>query len=89
MTYGKTIYMIACLVSLETREINYLFNTNNKYHKGEVTPRHIPVKIHLSTVFSCMFSGFREIFKTPGKTISSTDIFTNLAGKISFNPKDF
>ena len=86
MTYGKTIYMIAYLVSLETREISYLINTNNKYHKGEDTPRHIPVKVHLSTVFSCMFSGFRQIFKTPGKTILSTDIFTNLVGKNFFQP---
>ena len=35
MTYGKIIYMITYLVSLETREISHLFNTN-KYHKGEV-----------------------------------------------------
>ena len=68
MTYGKTIYMITYLVSLEMREISYLFNTN-KYHKGKDTPRHIPIKIYLSTVFSCMFSGFRQIFKTPEKTI--------------------
>ena len=54
MAYGKTICMISYLVSLETREINYLFNTN-KYHKVEDTPRHIPVEIHLSTVFyKCM-----------------------------------
>ena len=50
MTWGKTIYMITYLVSLETREKRYLFNTN-KYRKGEDTPRHISVKTHLSTVF--------------------------------------
>ena len=31
-----------------------------------------------------MFSGFRQIFKTPGKSISRTDIFTNLVGKNFF-----
>ena len=54
MAYGKTIYMITYLVSLETRQINYSFNTN-KYHKAEDTPRHIPVEIHLPTVaYKCM-----------------------------------
>ena len=42
--------MITYLVSLETKEISYLSNTN-KYHKGEDTVRHIPVEIHLLTVF--------------------------------------
>ena len=50
MTYGIIIYMITYLVSLETREISYLFNAN-KYHKGEDTPRLIPVEINLATVF--------------------------------------
>ena len=50
MTCGKTIYMITYLVSLGTREISYLFNTS-KYRKGEDTPRHISVKMHMSTVF--------------------------------------
>ena len=75
---------------METREINYLFNTN-EYHKGGDTPRHIPVEIHLSTVFyKCiMFSGFRQIFKTPGKSISSSDIFTGFVGKNFFQLKRF
>ena len=37
MTYGKTLYMITYLVSLETRKISDLFNAN-KYHKLEDKP---------------------------------------------------
>ena len=36
-----------------------------------------------------MFSDFRQIFKTPGKSISRTDIFTNLVGKNFFQRKRF
>ena len=36
-----------------------------------------------------MLSGFRQIFKTPGKGISRTDIFTNLVGKNFFQPENF
>ena len=50
MTCGKTIFMITYLVSLEMREISYLFNIN-KYHTGEDTPRYISVEIHLPTIF--------------------------------------
>ena len=50
ITYDKTIYRTTHLVSLETREISYLFNIN-KYHKGEDTPRHTSVEIHLPTIF--------------------------------------
>ena len=74
------------------REISYLFNIN-KYYKGEDTPRHIPVEIRLSTVFYkciiCMFLDFRQIFKTPGKSISRADIFTDLVGKNFFQPERF
>ena len=82
--------MITYLVSLETREISYLFDMN-KYHIGEDTPRHISVEIHLNTSADnflethCMLSGLRQIFKTPGKSISCTDIFTNLVDKNFFH----
>ena len=36
-----------------------------------------------------MFSGFRQIFKTPGSSISRTDIFTNLVRKNFFQVKRF
>ena len=50
MTHNKITNMITYLVSLETREISYLFNIN-KYYKGEDIPRHISIEIHFSTVF--------------------------------------
>ena len=84
MTYGRIIYMITYLVSLETNEISYSFNIN-KYHKDEGTPRLIPVEINLY----CVCSGFRQIFKTPGKSSSRTNIFTNLVGKNVFQPERF
>ena len=34
-----------------------------------------------------MFSDFRQIFKTPGKSISRTDIFTNVVGKNFFSAR--
>ena len=37
----------------------------------------------------CIFSGFRQIFKTPEKSISRTNIFTNLLGKNFFQPERF
>ena len=37
-----------------------------------------------------MLSGFKKIFKAPGKSISHAEIFSNLVGKkVSFSPKDF
>ena len=42
--------MITYLVSLETREVSYLFNIN-KYYKGQDIPKHISVEIHFSAVF--------------------------------------
>ena len=51
MIYKKITNMITYLVSLETREISYLFNMN-KYYKGEDTPRHISVEIQQSQQFS-------------------------------------
>ena len=82
--------MITYLVSLESSETSYLFNVN-KYHKGEDTPRHISVETHLLGIFYkyCMLSDFRQIFKTPGKSISRTDIFTNLVGKNFFPTERF
>ena len=59
--------------------------------KGEDTPRHISVEIHLSTVCHvyCTLSGFRQIFKIPEKSFSRTDFFTNSAGKSFFQPERF
>ena len=86
MEYGKTVYMITYLVSLETREMNYLINTN-KYHKSEDTPRHIPVEIHLSPVFyTCMvcFQAFDKFSRYLEKVFH-----VQILLKIYFNPKDF
>ena len=92
MTYGKTIYMITYLVSLETREISYLFNTN-KYRKGEDTPRHIPVEIHLSTVFyKCIivcFQTFDKFSKHLEKVFHVQIFLPTWLVKISFSAKDF
>ena len=51
MTYNKITNVITYLVSLETREVSYLFNMN-KHYKDEDTPRHISVEIQQSQQFS-------------------------------------
>ena len=75
MTYDKTIYMIKYLVSFGTREISYLFNRNI-----------IKAKIHLNILLSKYIF---DSFKTSEKSISRTDIFTNLVGKNFFQPEKF
>ena len=90
MTYGKTIYMITYLVSLETREITHLFNTN-KYHKAEDTPRHIPVEILLSTVFyKCIvcFQTFDKFSENLGKVFFVQIFLLSWLVENSFSPKD-
>ena len=91
MTYGKIIYMITYLVSSETREISYLFNTN-KYHKGEGTPRLIPVEINLATVFyKCIvcFQAFNKFSRHLEKVFHIQISLPAWLVKISFSPKDF
>ena len=91
MTYGETIYMITYLVSLETREIGYLFNTS-EYRKGEDTLRHIPVEIHLSTVFyKCIvcFQAFDKFLRHLEKVFHVQIFLPTWLVKISFIPKDF
>ena len=91
MTYGKTIYMITYLVSLES-EISYLFNTN-KYQNGEDTPMHIPVEIHMSTVLcKCIivcFPTFDKFSKHLEKVFHVQIFLPTCLVKISFSPKDF
>ena len=62
VTHGKSIYMVAYLVSLETREISSLFNTN-KYHKGKDTPRHISVEIHPANTSTLNVNTHQRCFK--------------------------
>ena len=91
MTCGKIIYMITYLVSLETREISYLFNTN-KYHKGGDTPRLIPVEINLAIVFYKRIVCFQAFdkFSRHLKKVFHVQIFLPAClVKISFSPKDF
>ena len=91
MTYGKTIYMITYLVSLETREISYLFNAN-KYHKGEDTPRLIPVEINLATVFYkriVCFQAFDKFSRHLKKVFHVQIFLPTWLVKISFSLKDF
>ena len=69
----------------------YLESQSNIY-KGEDTPRHISVEIHLSTVFyRCIvyFQAF-DIFSRHLKKVFHVQIFlpTRLV-KITFRPKDF
>ena len=89
MTYGKIIYMIAYLVSLEAREISYLFNTNNKYHKGEDTPRHILSK-YICRQFSVVcFQVFDKFSRHLEKLFQVQTFLPTWLVKISFSPKDF
>ena len=90
MTYNKTIYMITYVVSLETREISYLFNVN-KYHKCEDAPRHTSVEINLSTVFyKCIvcFQAFERFSRHLKKVFHVQKFLATWLIKISFNPKD-
>ena len=76
---------------METREINYFSNTK-KYHKGEDTPRHIPVEIHLPTVFNkriICFQAFDKFSRHLEKSISSSDIFTSFVSKNFFQLERF
>ena len=84
MQYDKTIYMITYLVSLEMREISYLFNIN--IIKAEIYFCSNTLADNFLEVY-CMLSGIRQIFKTPGNSISCTDIFTNLVDKFFFSSR--
>ena len=91
MAYGKIIYMITYLVSLETRKISYLFNTN-KYHKDDDTPRLIPVKINLATVFYKLvvcLQTFAKFSRHLEKVFHVQIFLPSWLSKLSFSLKDF
>ena len=91
MTYGRIIYMITYLVSLETNEISYSFNIN-KYHKDEGTPRLISVEINLVTVFyKCIVcvQAFDKFSRHLEKVVHVQIFLPTWLVKMSFSPKDF
>ena len=91
MTYDKTIYMIMFLISLKRIEISYSFNIN-KFHGREDTPRHISVKIHLSTVFyksTVCFKAFAKFPRHLEKVFHAQIFLPTWLVKIYSNPKVF